>query len=43
MLLHRIAHRGKGHMPPLATRVVDQAAVEMLTAWIRQLPAAPAK
>ena len=28
VLLHRISHRDKGHMPPLATRVVDQQMVE---------------
>lgn len=38
VMLHRISQRGKGHMPPLATRVVDQAAVEMLREWIKQLP-----
>jgi hypothetical protein len=38
VMLHRIATRGKGHMPPLATRVVDEAAVEMLREWIRGLP-----
>jgi glucose/arabinose dehydrogenase len=37
VLLHRISHRDKGHMPPLATRVVDRAAVEMLTEWIRTM------
>ena len=35
VMLHRIAQRDKGHMPPLATRVVDQAAVEMLREWIQ--------
>ena len=38
VLLHRISQRDKGHMPPLATRVVDQAAVEMMREWIRTLP-----
>lgn len=37
VLLHRIAHRNTGHMPPLATRHVDEAAVKMMTEWIRQL------
>ena len=35
VLLHRISHRDKGHMPPLATRVVDQRMVEAMTEWIR--------
>jgi uncharacterized repeat protein (TIGR03806 family) len=39
VMLQRISQRDKGHMPPLATRVVDQAAVEMLREWIRTLPA----
>jgi hypothetical protein len=38
VLLHRISHRDKGHMPPLATRVVDQQMVETIREWIRQLP-----
>ena len=37
MLLHRMSHRGRGHMPPLATSLVDEPAVEMLRAWIRRL------
>jgi len=35
VMLHRIAQRDKGHMPPLATRLVDERAVEMMRAWIR--------
>jgi glucose/arabinose dehydrogenase len=35
VLLHRISHRGKGHMPPLATREVDQVMVEAVREWIR--------
>jgi hypothetical protein len=38
VLLHRISQRDKGHMPPLATRVVDKQMVETFTEWIRQLP-----
>jgi glucose/arabinose dehydrogenase len=34
VLLHRITHRDKGHMPPLATRHVDHEAVELMRAWI---------
>jgi len=37
VMLHRIGQRDKGHMPPLATRVVDEVAVEMLREWILQL------
>jgi hypothetical protein len=37
VLLHRIANRDAGHMPPLASSVVDSQAVELLTEWIRQL------
>jgi uncharacterized repeat protein (TIGR03806 family) len=39
VLLHRMAHRGKGsgQMPQLATDLVDQAAVTMMEAWIRTL------
>ncbi len=43
VMLHRIRQRGKGHMPPLATRVVDHEAVEMLTRWIAEMPAGKAK
>ena len=38
VLLHRISQRDKGHMPPLATRVVDQQMVEAIREWIRTLP-----
>jgi glucose/arabinose dehydrogenase len=42
VLLHRIAHRDKGHMPPLATRVVDEEAVRLLRGWIKSMkPASP--
>ena len=39
ILLKRIAHRDKGQMPPLATRIVDQPAVQLMTEWIAQLGA----
>jgi hypothetical protein len=39
VLLHRIRHRDAGHMPPLATAVVDEEAVRLLRDWIAQLPA----
>ena len=38
VLLYRISQRGKGHMPPLATRVVDQQIVETIREWIRTMP-----
>jgi mono/diheme cytochrome c family protein len=37
VLLQRIAQRDKGHMPPLATRLVDEQAVEMIRQWIGQM------
>ena len=37
ILLHRISHRDKGHMPPLATRVVDQVMVEAIREWILKM------
>ncbi|MSU76689.1 MAG: hypothetical protein EXS16_01205 [Gemmataceae bacterium] len=38
VMLHRISHRDKGHMPPLTTRVVDEAAVALFREWILKLP-----
>jgi mono/diheme cytochrome c family protein len=37
VLLHRVAIRGRGQMPPLATERVDEEAVDLLSEWIRQL------
>jgi uncharacterized repeat protein (TIGR03806 family) len=37
VLLQRLSHRGPGHMPPLATSVVDQDAVKLLREWIGQM------
>jgi uncharacterized repeat protein (TIGR03806 family) len=37
VLLQRVSHRGPGHMPPLATSVVDREAVQMLHDWIKNL------
>ena len=37
VLLQRIAHRDKGHMPPLATRLVDQETVKLMEEWIRRM------
>jgi hypothetical protein len=34
VLLHRVATRGQGQMPPLASSRVDEAAVKMLREWI---------
>ncbi len=39
VLLHRMSCRGPGQMPPLATSRVDQAAVNVLTEWVRSLNA----
>ncbi len=39
VLLYRMSNRQAGHMPPLATSVVDGEAVKMLEEWIKQLPA----
>jgi uncharacterized repeat protein (TIGR03806 family) len=40
VLLHRIATRGEGYMPPLATSVVDAEAVALIRAWIGERPEA---
>ncbi|WP_165251492.1 PQQ-dependent sugar dehydrogenase [Paludisphaera soli] len=37
-LLSRVASRGPGQMPPLATNQVDDDAVALLRAWIAELP-----
>ncbi|MBW3601023.1 MAG: PQQ-dependent sugar dehydrogenase, partial [Planctomycetes bacterium] len=37
ILLHRMAHRGPGQMPQLATSLVDEQAVKLLREWILQL------
>jgi uncharacterized repeat protein (TIGR03806 family) len=39
VLLHRISHRDRGHMPPLATSRVDEQAVSLLRQWVKQLAA----
>lgn len=39
VLLHRLSHRGRGQMPPLASSKVDHQAVEMFTQWITSLAA----
>ena len=43
VLWRRVAHRGTGQMPPLATTKVDPVARELLKAWIESMsPASPA-
>jgi glucose/arabinose dehydrogenase len=37
VLLKRMSHRDAGHMPPLATNLVDRPAVKMMHSWIEQL------
>ncbi|HEY7310707.1 MAG TPA: PQQ-dependent sugar dehydrogenase [Gemmataceae bacterium] len=37
VLLRRLSHRDKGHMPPLATSVVDDEAVRVMREWIEKL------
>ena len=37
ILFQRVARRGPGQMPPLATSEVDRQAAELLREWIRQL------
>jgi hypothetical protein len=34
VLLHRMSHRDRGHMPPLATSIVDRDAVKLMKEWI---------
>jgi hypothetical protein len=37
VLVHRIAHRGTGQMPPLVSTEVDRKAVELISTWIQGL------
>ncbi len=37
VLFQRIARRGPGQMPPLASTVVDREAVELFRAWIKEM------
>jgi hypothetical protein len=39
ILFQRVARRGQGQMPPLATNRVDQEAVDLLREWILKMPA----
>src|SRR5262245_33606296 len=34
VLLHRMSHRDRGHMPPLATSLVDREAVNLMKEWV---------
>jgi uncharacterized repeat protein (TIGR03806 family) len=44
VLLHRISHRSRGYMPPLATSAVDREAVELMREWIAGMkPVEPGK
>ncbi len=43
VLLRRVAMRGPGQMPQLATSMVDHAAVRLLADWITQMPTEKAK
>ena len=38
LVLQRIARRGRGQMPQLATSLIDDRAVAMFTEWIESLP-----
>lgn len=38
VLLYRMAQRGRGQMPPLASSMVDQEAVALIREWITSLP-----
>ncbi|NQV22789.1 MAG: PQQ-dependent sugar dehydrogenase [Rhodopirellula sp.] len=43
ILLQRIARRGRGQMPQLATALIDESAVALFKEWIRSLPEETAK
>jgi hypothetical protein len=40
VLLHRMSHRGEGHMPPLSSAIADEAGMRLLKEWISKLPTA---
>ena len=42
-LFYRISKMGRGRMPHIGSEVVDDAGVDLIGSWIRQLGAAPAK
>lgn len=37
VLLHRMSHRNRGHMPPLATSIVDRDAVKLIREWVQAM------
>jgi hypothetical protein len=37
VLIHRLATRGPGQMPPLSTNRVDEAGLELMREWCRSL------
>jgi mono/diheme cytochrome c family protein len=39
ILIYRVSHRSAGHMPPLATYLVDHQAVTLLRQWVSEMPA----
>ena len=41
ILLQRIAIRGNGQMPPIASNIVDQNAVDLIKSWIDAIPINP--
>ncbi len=41
VLLHRVSHRERGHMPPVATSAVDADAVKLLHDWISGMKPPP--
>ena len=43
VLLKRLAMRGRGQMPQLATSFPDTQAVTLFRAWIKSLPASKSK
>jgi mono/diheme cytochrome c family protein len=38
LVVERMGRRGRGQMPPLASTIVDQRAVDLIREWIKQLP-----
>lgn len=38
LVVERMGRRGRGQMPPLASAVVDQRAVDLIREWIKELP-----
>ena len=38
MILHRMSHLGLGHMPHIATNIVDEPAVKLIRDWIKAMP-----